>query len=98
MLTRIRTERKTKNTGLWGSFCSVTSGNDDNDSIVVKTKRKSKIVKAATMLTDEEVRSFIISLDKKGGACRNNKPIEAPFFGPARRLSKKSLPMMIRLE
>lgn len=88
-MTRVRQERKMKDKDMWGSFCSVTSGSDD--------KSKPELVKAAKQLTDEDVSSFVSSMKGKGGTRRVSN-IEAPFFGPARKLGKKRLPTMIRLE
>ena len=84
MVTRVERERKLRDTGIWGNFCSVTSGKDDDEEIAKDYVTKRNNVK---FLTDDEIQSVIQSIDKKE-IMRRIPSSPAPFFGPARKLGK----------
>lgn len=77
----LKAERKKKTkTGIWDSYCSITSGkNDEDDALEANepTRRESTKV-----LNDNEIQSIVKSI----GQQKHAKP--APFFGPARKLGK----------
>lgn len=84
MVFRVRHERERKDPHIWGSFCSVTSGNEDDERDV----ELSNEVKCSKALDNDEILSIIKSIDKED-ISRRIAPVRAPFFGPARKLGKR---------
>lgn len=84
MLTRVERERNLRDTGIWGSFCTVSSGKDDDEELAENYVTKKSDVK---VLTDFDIQSVIQSIDKKE-ITRQIPPTNAPFFGPARKLGE----------
>lgn len=84
MVSRVRKDRERR--GTWGSFCSVTSGNDEDDDehSFGSRQKETRICKA---LADDDIQSIIKSIDSKD-LSRRIQPVRAPFFGPARKLGK----------
>lgn len=78
--------RKDRQRNVWGSFCSVTSGNEDNecdgDSV-----EKAGSAKGSKALSNDEIQSIVKSYDREE-IIRRIPPVKAPFFGPARKLGK----------
>lgn len=81
-MTRVERDRKFRNTDVWGSFCSVTSGKDDSEELAEDYVTKRNDVK---VMTDFDIQSVIQSIDKKE-IMRRIPSTPAPFFGPARKL------------
>lgn len=83
---QVRRERERRDPLVWGSFCSVTSGNDDGERDSDLSSNRSE-VKRSKALRDDEINSIIKSIDRQEITKQITK-VQAPFFGPARTLGK----------
>lgn len=95
MVMRVERDRKLRESGVWGNFCSVTSAKDDDDDEELAedyvTKRED-----VKLLADCDIESVIQSIDKKE-INRRIPSTPAPFLGPARRLSKHEIKSLIMI-
>lgn len=95
MVMRVERDRKLRESGVWGNFCSVTSAKDDDDDEELAedyvTKRED-----VKLLADCDIESVIQSIDKKE-INRRIPSTPAPFLGPARRLSKHGIKSLIMI-
>lgn len=96
MVTRVVRERKLKDTGVWGSFCSVMSSKDEDKDVsdgfttsakTIAKKTDEKALKALKGLTDDDIQSVIQSIDRQE-ILRRIPPSKAPFLAPPARRSK----------
>lgn len=89
-MKQVERDRKPKNTRIWGNFCTISSGMDDDVmELTGDSKRQSEVPKA---LSDDEIQSIIQSIRDDSKLERRNIPSDsAPFFGPARKLGKDEL-------
>lgn len=90
IMKQVERDRKAKNTGIWGNFCTISSGMDDDVvELTGDSKRQSEVPKA---LSDDEIQSIIKSIKDDSKLERRRIPSDsAPFFGPARKLGKNEL-------
>lgn len=91
MVTRVVQERKQlRGSGIWGSFCSVTSVKGDEEDDDKLEKARVNLQGPFKALTNDDIQTVIQPTDKKE-VFRRITSSPAPFFGPARKLGEKTI-------
>lgn len=85
MVTRVEQERKLRNRGVWGSFCSVNDEDEHSVGFTTKPKKSDETaLKALKVLTDDDIQSVIQSIEKQNNRVPSS---QAPFLARPTRPS-----------